>query len=206
MSKAIAGAGILAADALLIGTAILAPELIPAGLFLSGALGAIETGLAGAGIGMLAGGIAESLTSNRGMNISTRSLAAPRQYIMGQQRVGGQIVYQSTTGAGGSGGKYIYNLVIAVANHELDAYINIYLDGRPVYFKQNGDPSNIGCGRVATPPTTGVTIAGGAITGITATGGSDAGAGVRESDRWGVLGTFPHTTGGRARSGLVREW
>jgi hypothetical protein len=172
MSKAVAGAAILAADALLIGTAILAPELIPAGLFLSGALGAIETGLAGAGIGMLAGSIAESLTSNRGMNISTRSLAQPRQYIMGQQRVGGAIVYESTTGAGGSGGNYIYNFVVAVANHELDAYINIYLDGRVVYFSQNGMAANIGCGAVSTPPTTVVTISAGAITGITATGGS----------------------------------
>lgn len=171
LSKAIAGAGILAADALLVGTAILAPELIPAGLFLSGALGAIETGLAGAGIGMLAGSIAESLTSNRGMNISTRSLAQPRQYIMGQQRVGGAIVYQSTTGAGGSGGNYIYNFVIAIANHELDGYINLYLDGRVVAWAQNGAGANIGCGSVAVPPLTVCIIAGGVITGITASGG-----------------------------------
>ncbi len=83
---------------------------------------------------MEAGAIADALTGNRGMNISTRTAAGLRQIIYGMQRVGGTIVYKSTTGAGGSGGNYVMNFVIAVAADTIDSFINIYLDGRQLYF------------------------------------------------------------------------
>jgi hypothetical protein len=123
---------------------------------------------------MEAASIASALTANRGMDITTRQAAGLRQIVYGQQRCGGTIIYESTTGVGGSGGNYVYNFVIAVASHQIDAFINMYLDGRQVFFSQEstGYHANIGCGTVSTPPTTSVTISGGVITGITATGGS----------------------------------
>lgn len=132
--------------------------------------------LAAQGIATEAGAIASSLTNNRGMNVTTRTPAGNRQIIRGQQRVGGQIVYRSTTGTGGSGGNYVYNYIVALSTHELDAGINLYLDGRQVYWKQTANPhgyrSNMGSGSVSNPPTTTVTISLGAIASITATGGS----------------------------------
>jgi len=64
------------------------------------------------------------------------------------------------------------NFIIPVATWTIDSFINVYLDGRQLYFAQNGNAANIGCGHVSTPPTTTVTVSGGVITGITATGGS----------------------------------
>jgi hypothetical protein len=43
---------------------------------------------------MEAGAIASALTSNRGMDITTRQAASARQIIYGMQRVGGDMVYQ----------------------------------------------------------------------------------------------------------------
>jgi hypothetical protein len=171
MSKAIDGAIILGVA----GAMFLAMD------FATGGLGALANtplffdlmlAVAGGGVSMEGGAIAEALTSNRGMNISTRTAAGLRQIIYGQQRVGGTIVYKSTTGAGGSGGNYVMNYIIPVATHTIDSYINIYLDGRQLFFAQNGNSANIGCGHVSTPPTTVVTTSGGVVTGITATGGS----------------------------------
>jgi hypothetical protein len=127
---------------------------------------ALEYPLLAGGLALAAGAVADALTSNRGMNISTRQVASARQIIYGQQRVGGVVIYQSTTGAGGSGGNYVYNYVICVATHVMDAFINLYLDGRQVFWKQDGNTANVGCGSVATPATTSVTIAGGAVTAI----------------------------------------
>lgn len=124
------------------------------------------------GISLEAGALAQAIGSQKGIGITTRAAAGNRQIIYGQQRVGGTAVYESTTGSPGNSGNYVYNYIIAVATHEIDAFINLYLDGRQVFWRPDGNPANIGCGSVATPPTTSVTIAGGAITGITATGGS----------------------------------
>jgi hypothetical protein len=185
MSKAIAGAAMIAAD-LAIGTAIfLNPALL--GLLGTGTMGihllnTVIMGLFAGGVSMEAGAVAEALSSNRAMNVTTRIAAGLRQIIYGQQRIGGAILYQSTTGAGGASGNYVYNFIIAVATHEIDAFINVYLDGRQVFWRQDGNAANVGCGSVYKSSTPGAggplvpvltctcTIAGGAVTGITYTG------------------------------------
>jgi hypothetical protein len=133
-------------------------------------------GLAAGGLSMEAGAIANALTSNRGQNITTRLAAGLRQIVYGMQRIGCTTIYQSTTGAGGSGGNYVYNYVDVAATHTIDAFVNLYLDGRQVYWSQTVNPSghhaNIGCGSMAVPPTVSRTITGGVITAISATGGS----------------------------------
>jgi hypothetical protein len=82
------------------------------------------------GLGMEAGAIASALTTNRGMNITTRQSASPRQIIYGQQRVGGIMIYKSTTGSH----KDQLNYVIVLAGHQCDALVNLYLDGRQVHW------------------------------------------------------------------------
>jgi hypothetical protein len=170
MSKAIEGAALLGVAAgiwfLVPGSVVFAPWLMTA-----------LVGMVAGGVSMEGAALADALTQNRGQNITTRQAAGLRQIIYGQQRVGGTTVYQSTTGAGGSGGNYVYNYIIALASHEIDAVINIYLDGRQVYWSQfDGDNgANIGCGTVSAPPTAVVTISGGAVTGVTASGGSGFG-------------------------------
>jgi hypothetical protein len=94
-------------------------------------------GLALGGAAMEAGAIATALTSNRGMNITTRQAAAFRQVIYGEQRVGGGVIYQSTTG----GSLAQYNYVIVFTNHVIDSMVNLYLDGRQVFFTGSG-PGN----------------------------------------------------------------
>lgn len=175
MSKAIAGAAMLAGAGTIFALMTLATGGLGAAvntvLFLH-----LMEGLAAGGLSMEAGAIADALTSNRGQNITTRMAAGMRQIVYGMQRIGATTIYQSTTGAGGSGGNYIYNYVDVVASHDIDAFINLYLDGRQVYWSQTanhqGLHANIGCGTVAVPPSIAVTIVGGAITRIVATGGS----------------------------------
>jgi hypothetical protein len=170
MSKAISGAVMIAAD-LAIGAALfLNPALLavfnPATINI---LNGVIIGLFAGGVSMEAGALADALTSNRGQNISTRQAAGLRQIIYGTQRVGGVVIYQSTTGVGGSGGNFVYNYIIAVATHSIDAFVNVFLDGRQVFWKQDGNTANVGCGSVATPATTVVTISGGAVTAIAVT-------------------------------------
>jgi hypothetical protein len=173
MSKALAGAALLAGAAVIDAFAILATGGIAA------AWQPIFWSLVMSGISMEAGAIADALTGQRGMSLTTRMAAGLRQIVYGIQRIGGTIIYQSTTGVGGSGGNYVFNYVIVLAAHEIDAIQNLYLDGRQVFWKQTVNPhgyrANMGCGSVATPPTTAVTITTGVITGITATGGSGFG-------------------------------
>lgn len=159
----LAGAGVI------FGLALLAPEILwPIAAIAMNSM----IGLAAGGVAMEAGAIADALTSNRGQEITTRTPAGLRQIVYGAQRLGGTAVYQSTTGAGGAVGNYVYNYIIPIATHEIDAYLNVYLDGRRVYWKQNGNAANIGCGSVATPPTCAVTLSGTAVSAIAATGGS----------------------------------
>src|SRR5580698_6364982 len=95
MPKAIEGAALIAGviGAELV-TAMFDPALTVNPMFQKAmfAIGAM-------GVSMEAGAIAQALTSNRGMNITTRQTAANRQIIYGQQRVGGVIIYNSTTGS-----------------------------------------------------------------------------------------------------------
>lgn len=169
MSKAVAGAAMIGFDIALLATIVLVPG---AGIIAATLFNAIGPALFFGGIAMEAAAIGQALTDNRGMNITTRMVAGLRQVIYGIQRVGGTVIYQSTTGAGGASGNYVYNYVIAVATHQLDAYINVFLDGRQVFWSQSGSTSNIGCGKLPTPPTTSVTVTGGSVSSISATGGA----------------------------------
>jgi hypothetical protein len=170
MSKAIQGAAMVAAG---VGLAALWAFVPPVAL---GLTLAEANAMLAAGAGLVVTGasslIASALTSNRGMNITTRMAAGFRQIIYGTQRVGGTTIYQSTTGAGGSGGTYVYNFVIVLATHEIDCVQNVYLDGRQVFFRSDGSIGNVGAGKVSSPPATTVTLSGGGVSAITASGGS----------------------------------
>ena len=76
------------------------------------------------------GAIANALSSNRGSNITSRQTAAYRQIVYGTQRVGGTIIYRSTTGSHHDQ----YNMIIVLAGHICQNVESLYLDGRLVYF------------------------------------------------------------------------
>jgi hypothetical protein len=135
MSKAVEGAALLAGAALLLvpGVGWAADAYLGSMLFQSLVIGMATTGLS-----MEAGAIADALTQNRGMNITTRQPAAYRQIIYGQQRVGGVMVYESTTGSHLDQ----YNMIIVLATHEIDSIVNLYLDGRQVYWT-TGSSGNV---------------------------------------------------------------
>jgi hypothetical protein len=128
MAKAIEGAALLAGAAALfwvvpgVGWALLPYEL------------ALISSMAVGGVAMEAAAIAGALTSNRGMNITTRQAASFRQIIYGQQRVGGVMIYQSTTGSSHDQ----WNATIVLAGHEIDSIENLYLDGRQVFWQGSG--------------------------------------------------------------------
>jgi hypothetical protein len=137
MSKAIEGAAMLGGAAAIGAGMIFATGGLGAALNAPFMIHAMEA-LALGGLSMEAGAIASALTSNRGMGITTRQPAAFRQFIVGEQRVGGVIVYQSTTGSKHDQ----YNFVIAFAGHEIENYVNLYLDGRQVFW-DNGAYVNV---------------------------------------------------------------
>jgi hypothetical protein len=174
MSKAIAGAALIgvafAATAWVGGIGGIMALASQGGML--GLYASATIAIAASGLSMEMAAISNELTANRGQNITTRMVAGLRQIIYGMQRIGGTVVYQSTTGAGGSGGNYVYNYIIAVAAHQIDGYVNLYLDGRQVYWAQTGSTACLGCGALATQPTCAVTRTGTTVTGITATGGA----------------------------------
>jgi hypothetical protein len=125
MSKALTGAAMLAGAFAMGAIAFMDPLLI-----LNPMYDHILEALIVGGVAMEAGAIADALASNRGMNITTRQPAAFRQIIYGTQRVGGVMVYESTTGSHLDQ----YNMIIVLATHEIDAIENLYLDGRRVFW------------------------------------------------------------------------
>ena len=125
MSKAIEGAVALAGAVGLGFAAFMDPALVASPLFEEAMKALVLTG-----VSLEAGAIADALTGNRGMGITTRQSAAARPVVYGEWRVGGVLVYESTTGSGPG----TYNQVIVVAGHPASAITNIYLDGRLVYF------------------------------------------------------------------------
>lgn len=151
MSKAVEGAALLA-GALAI-EAVLDFGTLGAGTALAAFLYSSEEALLLGGISMEAGAIASSLTNNRGMGITTRQPAAYRQVIRGQRRVGGISIYESTTGSETDQ----YNYVIVIAGHEVDSLVNLYLDGRQVYWLGSGPGysvrNGVGFGGVASNST-----------------------------------------------------
>jgi hypothetical protein len=138
MSKAIEGAALLAGAVIITaatgGFGAIALVGVSAAFAGAGGLGAGIIALGAAGIAMEAGAIASALTSNRGMDITTRQAASPRQIIYGMQRVGGEMVYQSTTGSKLDQ----YNMVIVVAGHPVWGFEELYLDGRKVFWQGSG--------------------------------------------------------------------
>lgn len=129
MSKAVEGAAMLGA-AVATGAAMFALASTGVGIAALPFLAHIMATLVVGGIAMEGGAIASALTQNRGMGITTRQPAAYRQIIYGTQRVGGIIVYRSTTGSHHDQ----YNFVIVLAGHEVDSIENLYLDGRQVFW------------------------------------------------------------------------
>lgn len=115
MAKAVLGAAEIAGGVALMATGV------------GGPLGAM---LLSSGITTEAGAIAQALGSKAGLATTTRSPASYRQIIRGEQRVPGVIVYSSTTGSS----KRQYNLVIVLATHPCEAIVNLYLDGRQVFW------------------------------------------------------------------------
>jgi hypothetical protein len=118
--------------------------------------------MVGFGVSLIASQISESLTNQRGMGITVKEAAGLRQTVYGTQRVGGVLLYESSSGVNGGGGNFVDNQVIAVASHTIDGFVNMYADGRQVFWAQEANPSgyhaNIGCGTVSTPPITSVTL------------------------------------------------
>lgn len=103
----------------------------PVAFMSSGMLGSMSAGLLMSGLSMEMGAVADALTQNRGMDITDREPAAFRQIIYGEQRVGGTMIYESTTGSHYDQ----YNMVIVIATHEVDSILDLYLDGRKVYWQ-----------------------------------------------------------------------
>jgi hypothetical protein len=125
MSKAIQGAAMLA-GAVGMGIAVFEDPALLASPTFDKIWGSLILG----GVAMEAGAIASALTSNRGMEITTRQPASNRQIIYGQQRVGGVMVYNSTTGSS----RDQWNAVIVLAGHQCHSIENLYLDGRQVHW------------------------------------------------------------------------
>jgi hypothetical protein len=125
MSKAIAGAAMLGGAIGMSVLAVMDPVLVASPIF-DKAIIALAMG----GISMEAGAVAQALTQQRGMNITTRQPAQYRQIVYGTQRVGGVMVFESTTGSKHDQ----YNIVIVLATHVIQAIENLYLDGRQVFW------------------------------------------------------------------------
>ncbi|SEB40561.1 hypothetical protein SAMN05443244_0317 [Terriglobus roseus] len=125
MSKAITGLAMIGGAIAMGAAAFLDPALIASPVY-----DKIMAELAIQGIAMEAGAIADALMSNRGENITTRQPAANRQMILGMQRVGGTLIYSSTTGSHHDQ----YNKVIVIAGHVCHSILGLYLDGRKVYW------------------------------------------------------------------------
>lgn len=130
MSKAVEGAAFLAGAVGMGVAAFLDPALIAVPAF-----DKVWESMAMMGITLEAGAIAGTLSHSSGMPISTRESAAPRQYVYGQQKVGGVQIFESTTGST----KRQYNQVIVLAAHECQSIQSIWLDGRMVFFTGSGN-------------------------------------------------------------------
>jgi len=136
MSKAIQGAAMIAgAAALIAGAALTGGADLAVAFALSSSWGSSLMGsLLIGGLSMEAGAIANALTQNRGVGITTRQTAAYRQIIRGIRRAPGVMLYESTTG----GHHDQYNYIIVIAGHVCEAIENLYLDGRQVFFTGSG--------------------------------------------------------------------
>lgn len=119
LSKAISGAVEIAAGAVLIATGV------GAGFGYS---------LVAMGVGQELSEVADLLRGQRGTANTVRQAAAPRRVIYGTQRVGAVEVFESTTG----GSKDQYNMVLVFAAHEISNFLELFLDGRKVFWAHSG--------------------------------------------------------------------
>ena len=71
---------------------------------------------------------------NRGYRVNNLGSALPHQVIYGQTRVGGAVFYQSVTG----GTQYLHR-AIAMAGHEIQGYVNIFLNDESVTLDGSGN-------------------------------------------------------------------
>lgn len=127
MAKAVEGAAMLAGAVGMGVVAFYDPALVGSPMF-----DKILTSLVLGGVSMEAGAIANALTTNRGMAITTRQAAANQQIVYGQQRVGGVIIKQRTSGSSNDQ----MNYVIVLAGHECHSIQNLFLDGRQVFWQE----------------------------------------------------------------------
>jgi len=128
MSKAI---GAAAAEIGVAGGLLLANVLLPGvGAVITAAETSALWGLLASGIASEACAIAAKIGQNTGIGVTTRAAAQCRQIVRGCQRIPGTIVYCSTTGST----HRQYNMVIALATHPIESIINLYLDGRQVFW------------------------------------------------------------------------
>ena len=125
MGKALTGAIELGGAVALGAAAFLDPVLIASPLY-DKAIFALALG----GISSEVGALADAITGNRGINITTRQSAGYRKIIYGEQRIGGTLVFNSTTGSHHDQD----NNVIVLAGHTIDGIVGLYLDGRQVFF------------------------------------------------------------------------
>lgn len=133
MSKAVEGAALLG-GALLDGAAMFVLASTGVGIAALPFLAHLMASLVMGGIALEAGAVAQAITGNPGMPVTLRQTAANRQIIYGQMRVGGIIIYESTTGSSHDQ----RNFVIVLASHVCDSIVNAYLDGRQVYWHGSG--------------------------------------------------------------------
>jgi hypothetical protein len=125
LGKALVGGIELAGAAGMVIGALYDPALL-----VSPAFDKVWAGLVIAGIASEAGAIADDLAANRGDSITVRQPASPAGIIYGEQRVGGVLIYASTTGSHHDQ----YNKVVALCAHPIDAIVTLYLDGRQVHW------------------------------------------------------------------------
>lgn len=95
---------------------------------LASAIGLTVTGTAiSLGTSLLLNGISQALQPGPSIPFSIKQAAANRQYIYGQARVAGTIVYEST-----SGNNHDLNQIVVFASHPCQS-IQLYLDGRALF-------------------------------------------------------------------------
>lgn len=133
MSKAIEGAALLG-GAVLDGVAMYVLASTGVGIAALPFLAHVMESLVVGGLALEAGAVASAIIGNAGMPITLRQTAANRQVIYGEMRVGGVIIYESTTGSSHDQ----RNFIIVLAGHECEAIVNAYLDGRQVYWQGSG--------------------------------------------------------------------
>ncbi len=129
MSKMIQGVAAVGVAVGMGAAAFFNPALVASPLF-----DKIWAGVVMQAAGDFAGAIGDALTSNRGMAIGSRQVAAYRPIIKGPRRVGPVMIYRSTTGSHLDTLNYVY----VIAGHTIAAITGLYLDGRKVYFEGSG--------------------------------------------------------------------